>query len=367
MKKVLSVLLLLTILLSSSNQVAFAATKPELTARETAIAKAYVKAYESGNSSAIKSYIYPKATVKVDEVPDATKLKVFFPIYTKEYDSKTKMYCIIISCVTVTSDGTVLIISKGTLVINLKTKGKTTYAYSANTSKAKLNEILVDDLTKVQTDAIQTYLTDIYDATVASKMLFGSPKALTATFDAPAALGSTYTYYKTHSRIGDTLSGEFSITVNIVTDLNEADLEEFGYVKSDHEKKFAEYLDYKLVNVTWEVKDAKIVELAKNGSDESKYKSNVYKRYIRPSVAGTADAKDEGSYLGINTIDGFDGSFQSNMNAEFKWSTLELNKTISFTMTGNVIIPVQKETENYLRLEKVGTTSWGEYIYFKMQ
>lgn len=367
MKKILSILLLLTVLLSS-NSVAFAKTKPALTARETAIAKAYVKAYESGNSSAVKSYIYPKATVKINAVPDTTKLKVFFPTYTKKYDSKTKMNCIVISCVTVASDGAELEISNGTLGINLKTKGKTTYAYSTNTTTAKLNVLLVDDLTKAQTDEIQTYLTDTYDASVASKMLFGSPKALTATFDEPAALGSTYTYYKTYSRIGDTLSGEFGITVNKVTDLTEADLTDMGYVrKSDHEKQYAEYYDYKLVNVTWEVKDAKIVELAKNGPDESKYKNNVYKRYIRPSFAGSTYAKDVGEYLGIFSIDGFDGSFQSNMNDKFKWSTLELNETISFTMTGNIIIPLMRGGENYLRLHKVGTTTWGEYIYFKTQ
>lgn len=366
MKKLLSMLLLFTILLSSSNSVVFAAAKPVLTTRETAIAKAYVKVYETGNSSGIKNYTYPGANVKVDAVPDTTKIKVFFPEYTNKYDSKSKMNCIIINCVTAVSDGTKLTIFKGTLGINLKIKGKTAYAYSKNTTIAKLNEIQVSDMEKAQVDKIQAYLTDNYGAAVASKMLFGNPKALTATFDAPAALGSTYTYNKTYSRMGDTLSGEFSITINKVIDLTDADLKELGYGKSDHEQKNADYFKYKLVNVTWEVKDAKIVELAVNGSNKERNK-NVYKRYIRPLFAGTSDAHDSTFYLGICGFDGFAGSFQSNMNDKFKWSSLEVNSTVSFTMTGNVILPTQKEAEDYMRFEKVGTESYIDHIYFKIQ
>ncbi|SHJ57513.1 hypothetical protein SAMN02745136_00429 [Anaerocolumna jejuensis DSM 15929] len=366
MKKKLSIVLLLTILLSS-NSVAFAATAPALTARETAIAKAYVKAYESGSSSAIKSYVYPKSTIKVNAVPDATKIKIFSPMYTKKYDSKTRMYYILISCVIASSDGTDLTVSKGTLGVNLKTKSKTVYAYSTNTTATKLTEIQVDDLTKVQIDKIQTYLTDTYDATTASKILFGSPKVSTATFDSPVPLGSTYTYDKSFSRIGDKLSGEFSITVNKVTDLTDVELKDIGYVKGSIEEENAEYYDYRLINVTWEVKDAKIIELAKNGPDASKYKNNVYKRYIRPILAGVTDAKDSKSYLNIYTLDGFDGSFQSNMNDKFKWSTLELDSTVSFTMTGNIILPVLNYTENYLRFGKVGTNTYDEDIYFKIQ
>jgi hypothetical protein len=188
--------------------------------------------------------------------------------------------------------------------------------------------------------------------------------AKTATFDSPAALGSTYTYNKSYSRMGDTLSGKFSITINKVIDLTDADLKDMGYVKTDHEQKYAEYFKYKLVNVTWKVKDAKIVELAINGGKRNK---NVYKRYIRPLFAGTNDAHDSTFYLGICGFDDFTGSFQGNMNDKFKWSSLELNSTVSFTMTGNVILPTQKDAEDYMRFDKAGTESYSEHIYFKIQ
>lgn len=363
MKKLLSVLLLLTIVLTSSNQLAFAATATNaLTARETAIAKAYVKAYESGSQTAITKYIYPKSKIKVNTIPDTTKVKVFFPTYTKKYDSKTKLYYILVSGVIVSSDGTDLTVLKGTLGINLKTKSKIVYAYSTNATNTKFTEIQVEDLTKAQTDSIQTYLTTAYDSATATKMLFGGPKVSTAAFNTPVPLGSTYAYTTSHSRFGDILSGEYSITVNKVTALTEADLTAMGYVRqSDHEKKYAEYFDYKLVNVTWKVKDAKIVELAKTG------KKNVEKRYIRPILAGVTDAKDSNTYLNIYTIDGFDGSLQSNMDAKFKSTTLEPNETTSFTITGNIILPFLQDGENYIRLAQAGTTTWDEYIYFKAQ
>lgn len=360
MKKLLSIVLLLTILLSL-NSVAFAATTQALTARETAIAKAYVKAYESGSSSAITKYIYPKAKVKITAVPDTIKLKVFFPTYTKKYDNKAKLYYILVSGVIASSDGTDLTLSTGTLGVNLKTKSKTVYAYSTNTTATKLTEIQVDDLTKAQTDKIQTYLTDTYDATKASKMLIESPKVSTATFDTPVPLGSTYTYDKSFSRMGDTLSGEFSITVNKVTDLTDAELKDIGYAKSKLEQTYAEYFAYKLINVTWKVKDAKILAVAETGN------KNVEKRFIRPSFAGTTYAENSNEYLGIVAFDGFNGSFQSNMDAKFKKTTIGLDSTVSFTMTGNVIMPVRNDAEDYMRFEKVGTTTWGEYLYFKMQ
>lgn len=174
------------------------------------------------------------------------------------------MNCILISCLVTVSDGAKLTVSKGTVGINLKTKGKTTYAYSKNTTIAKLNEIAVSDIPEAQIKKIQIYMTDKYGEVVASKMLFGNPKALTATFDSPVALGSTYTYNTAYSRKGDTLSGEFSITINSVKDLTDDDLKDMGYVKNKYEVEFDEYWDQKLVNITWLAKDVKIVKLASN-------------------------------------------------------------------------------------------------------
>ena len=362
MKKFLSILLLLAILLPTvSGEVTLAATKTSLTTRETAIAKAYIKSYESGNLTGIKSYTYPGVKLTVDAVSSTTNVKVFFPEYTKKYDSKSKMNCILISCIVAVSDGTKLTVSKGTMGINLKTKDKTTYVYSKNTAIAKLNEIAVSDITETQVKDIQTYLTGIYGETLASKMLFGSPKALTATFDSPVALGSTYTYNTAYSRKGDTLSGTFSITINSYKDLTDDDLKNMGYVKNKYEVERDEYWDQKLVNITWEAKDVKIVKLASDNE-----KGYVYKRYIIPIFAGNVNPEDSNEYLNIVQYDGFTDSFQSKLNDEFKWSYLKLDSTANVEITGNVIMPVYIGfNEVYMRFVQPGVESFNEYMYFK--
>lgn len=363
MKKFLSILLILIILVTlNSGYVALGSTKTTLTTRETAIAKAYVKSYESGNLSSIKKYIYPRAKITVDVVPNTTNVKVFFPEYTKKYDSKSKMDCILISCIVVVSDGTNLQVSKGTMGINLKTKSKTTYAYSKNTTLARLDEIAVSDISESQVKEIQEYLASKYGKDSVQKILYGIVEAPSATADSPADLGSTYTYDTSYSRKGDTLSGSFSITLNSVTSLTDKDLTKLGYVKNSHEVENAIYFEYKLVNVTWNAKDVKIVQF-----EPSNTTGYVYKRFIRPLFAGSVLTGNTDNNYNAVTFDGFDGSFQSKMDTEFKSSNLKSGSTVSLSMTGNVILPVRKDEGNYMRFSKPGVGgSYSEYLYFKL-
>lgn len=364
MKKFFSVLLLLSILFSLiSSDVTLAATKKTITKRETAIAKAYIKSYESGDLSSIKKYIYPGAKITVDAITNNTEVEIFSPEYTKKYDSKLKMNCIIITCIVAQSDGAKLTIAKATMGINLKTKSKTTYAYSMNTTMYKLDEVAVSDITKIQLKDIQEYLTSKYGEDLALKMLFGNPKALTATSDSPVPLGSTYTYTKSYSRKGDTLSGEFSITINSVKDLTEDDLKKMGYVKNKFEIERDEYWDQKLVNITWQAKDVKIVELASDNE-----KGYVYKRYIRPIMAGTVSPEEPTDYLNIVSFDGFTDSFQYKMDTEYKYSNLKLGSTANIEITGNIIIPYYTGfNEIYLRIVQPGIETRYDYMFFKLK
>jgi len=367
MKKTIPVLLLLIILvLTSSSEDVSAAVGLPMTASETTIAKAYIKAYESGKSSGINKYAYTGTKLTLAAVPKGTSVKVFFPTYCKKYDPESKMNYIFMNCMIVTSNETKLTISKAIIEINLKTKGKKTYAYFKKKPKVTMTEISVGDLSGSHLTSVKTYITDKYAADIASKLLYVKPKKLTATYESPAEIGDACTYGKSFSGKGDKLSGKFSFTVNSVTKLTEADLKKMGYVKSKDEVDRVGtegYLDYKLVNVTWNVKDAKIVELSNVNKT-----GNAYVRDIMPKVTGTAYKRESVAQYGAFALDGFTDSFQSKMADKFKSSELKANSTVSFTMTGNIVLPVVHSIgEAYMRIAQPGNDSWAEFMYMKLQ
>lgn len=366
-KKLLSFLILLAILFpSSTGNNAFAASKKTLTATETSIAKAYVSSYESGDLSNIKKYTYPTKKIKVDAVPYDTTVKVFYPKYTKTYDAKSKMDCVLISCITVTSDGANIIISKGTIGINLKTLKKKTYAFSKNTTMAKLTKIQAASLTEPQLNDVKSYLLNKYGEASTLGMLFGTvTNAPSAAFDSPAALGTTYTYHRTYAsnKNWDKLVGEFNITINSVTNLTDADLKAIGYKKMKFERDDAQYYAYKLAKVTWTVKDVKIAGFGPGGNT-----GGIYKRNIRPTFLGYNLSSDVNRFLGRYVDSGFTNSFQDNLYAMINSDEIITeDTTASFTVTGNVIFPVSIYEECYFRIENTSMIYPGEYMYFKIQ
>ncbi len=354
MKKFLSILFVLVLLLSLNSGVStLAAAETPLTAREKAIADAYVKSYESGNLSGIKKYIYTGSKMTVDSVLDTTDVKIFSPKYSKKYDAKVKMNCILISCIVVRSDSNNLTLLKGTIGINLKTKNKTGYVYSENITMAELDQITRHDITETQANDIATYIKKTYGEADVSKIPLNNPKASSAAIDSPAAFGSTYTYNGLYNYKKDSVDGTFAITINNVTDVTLDEAKSMGYKGLTNEN-----LEYKLVNITWEVIKAKVTK-----GTGSIY---TYRDFIEPIFRGSeAPGVD---YINIVTDDGFTGSFKSKFNDELNSDKLKSNSTARFAVTGNVILPVIKETENYMVFIVKGEEDPKlDRIYFKLK
>lgn len=351
MKKILSILLVLVLFLSLNSGVSTsAATVTKLTTRETKIAKAYVKSYESGDLSSVKKYIYPGSKMKAEAVASGTDVKVFSPKYTKKYDSKAKMDCILTSGIVTVTDGSKLTILSGTVGVNLKVKDKVTYAYSKNTTAAKLNEVTINDIKEAQVKEIEKYMKDKYGEAAASKMIFGIPNAPTATLKAPAELGTKYTYKGLYNYKKDSVVGTFAITVNSVTDATIDEAVRMGY-----KGPINEYIELKSVNITWDVIKAEVTK-----GTGSIY---TYRDFIAPIFNGIrVPGLDK---LGFVTDNGF-ASILSNKIDELKDS--KIKSETSFTVTGNVILPTIKGEENYMVFVVKGEENPDlDRIYFKMK
>lgn len=357
MKKILSIMLILTLLLPCGSGVSASASSTSLTKRELAIAQAYIKAYETGKLSNVSKYVYPKSKFKINAVSSGTSIKIFSPKYTKNYDTKSKMNYITVSCIITKKDETGLTVSKGTLSINLETKDKTTYLYSQNTTKTKLTKTSLNDITSSELSSIESYFVDKYGEDASLKMLYGITKASSATLTSPAELGSTYAYSYSYMFKNDTikLNGDFTLALNSVKDITRDEAFGMGYKGLSNE-----YIEYKLINMTWSSKNVKVID----GVCNNIY---TYKEFMSPIFRGILLPNDN-DYINIVLSSGFDNSFQSNMDELLKTNTMKSNPTANFTVTGDIVVPVVKDTLNYLRFVVRGEPDpQKDMIYFKIQ
>lgn len=352
MKKFLLVLLVLVLILSLNSSInsSAATTTTKLTTREMEIAKAYVKSYESGSLSSVKKYIYSGSKMTVNALSKTTNVKVFSATYSKKYDSKTKMNCIIISCVVTISNGKELNIYNGTMGINLKTKGTTVYAYSKNTTMAKLSKITINYITESQVKEIEIYMKNKYGSSIGSKMIKDNT---IGTIDSPVSLGKKYTYSTLYYGEARVLDGTFGITINKVTDLTVNKAKSLGY-----NGRINEGLEFKLVNITWDVIKVK-VRCGGNNKDAYIYKNDITPVFFA-SVIPNVD------FLGGFIIKGFAGSFIDNFKD--KYDKIKTDSITSFTVTGNIVIPTIKGGENYITfvIPKKGNLESNK-IYFKLK
>ncbi|HCL01644.1 MAG TPA: hypothetical protein DHW61_04385, partial [Lachnoclostridium phytofermentans] len=302
--------------------------------------------------SSIKKYTYPGSKIAANVITSGTDFKIFSPKYTKKYDSKSKMDCILISGIVTMSSENNLKIFKGTIGVNLKTKDKIVYAYSNNSTTAKLNEITINDITKVQLNEIDTYMKNKYGEAAASKIIFGNTKAASATSSAPAALGSTYTYNGLYNYKKDSVIGTFAITINSVTDSTFDEAKSMGY-----KGPINEGIEFKLVNITWDVIKAEITK--GNGS------IYTYKDFIGPIFRGSSVPGVD--YINTVTDSGFADILKSKID-ELQNDKIKSNSATSFTVTGNVILPVIKGYENYMVFVVKGEENPNlDRIYFKIK
>lgn len=186
-------------------------------------------------------------------------------------------------------------------------------------------------------------------------MLSDAKKALpSATIKAPVALGETYTYSTLYyNNKGATINGNFGITINSVTDLTTDKAKNMGYKGFSNDN-----VEFKLVNITWDVIKVKVVI--------GKGKDDVYKSYLTPVFYGSiAPGVD---YIGSFGYEDFTDSLKRKLNEEFKSNKLISDSITSFKITGDVILPVIKEEENYMRFVIPNKGDFvSKQIYFKLK
>lgn len=313
MRRFLSLLLMLVMVLSIHvGETAFAATTNKLSKRETSIAKAYVKAYQSGKLSYIEDYIYPGVKFKVDKVKSGTKIKMISPKYEKKYDSKTKMNYIMISGITIVSTKNDLSIFRTTMGINIKSEKNVEYIYSKNKKAESSYKKTAGDVTNNDLSKIRTYLVDLYGEDYTSKFLpDDSPDKNTI------PLGNTHTWDGGYIYGYETVRGTFSIKLNSVKAISYEKAKGMGYNGIANE-----YLEYELINLTIEGEN-----LRKFPGNEPGY------RLIDSIFEGSETDGDNIGY--IKFMDNCD------VNKAFNPANISESNT-KITLNGDLIIPIVK-------------------------
>ena len=349
-----------------------------LTSREKAIGKAYIKSIETQKVSYLNKYKYPGSDLNMDNTltDQGESVKIFSPKYSKVYDTKVKMNSILIKCSLVISDGESLAIAKGTIGINLKKKGSTVYAFSENTTKVELTVIPLNELSDRQYLDIEKYLIGKYGKDAANAMLdfyettidhayviddsddsnASNNSSSLAPIDRPVALGDTCAYTTSYNFLGDTISGTFSFTVNKVEDISFDNsfvgIESLNFIKP---KDVA--IAFKMLTVTWEVKNAKL----KRGSGDG----NIFKCLIEPNFLG-AEGPNGLSVIGVSD-EGFTDCLDTKIEDEVGFDLLKEGEKLSYKVTGKILLPIMKDSDNYLVLEEDAySVDDASKLYFKL-
>jgi hypothetical protein len=360
MKKVLSFILVVCILLTMVTMPAVAATTIKLSATEQSIAGAYLKSLETGDAKYLNKYKYPGVTFKMADYGSGVKAKVLNPKFSKVYDSKVKLYKLNVDGLLVTTDGESLAISKTPSQLYIKTYKNKVYAYKE--PSIKYQPLSVENLTENETIALEQYLTSAYDEDTANALMYpsdgdngedtedgngDSPKTSidtngnsgssavsgTATLSAPVKLNSKYTWSETKKCLDDMVSGTFSLTVKGIKKITADDVADLGFKKPKADDK----TEFALVDVKWEVKDAKIV----SGTED------MYLNVGWDLDIWGVKTADGASIVGATDY-GFDGSFDSNLRNVIGTKKISQGMTESYVAEGKVLMTLYKNKTNYL-------------------
>ena len=385
MKKVISFVLVVCMLLTMITIPTFAATTLKLSTTELNIVKAYQKTIETSDAQYLNKYKYPGVTFKAADYGDGITAKILNPKYSKVYDSKAKMYKLCINGLTVVTDGQMLGITKTPSQLYIKTLKQKVYAYR-ELSDVKPEMLTINDLSESETLSLEEYLTSLYDADTANALMYpedsqgagteekpdttidkndntgigsgSNPSSVSGagTVNSPVEMNQKYTWSVTDKQYAyDLISGTFSLTVKNSKKVTADDIVKLGFKKpTDNDK-----VDYYLVNVLWEVKNAKL----KKGEKGEGY------GYLSGGwgldVWGVKTA-DGDSYIGGCTDYGYDGSIGRAMNAVDKKITPGMNE--SCKAEGTLLLSVPKGKTSYMVIRNDSIEDYdSSFIYFKVK
>lgn len=389
MKKLLSWIISLSLILSIFTVPAFAATK--LTTAETNIIKAYQKTFETGDAQYLNKYKYPGVNFESDKNEKGVYCKVLNPQYSKVYDSKVKLNKLMVKGLMVVTDGKELTMGNINWGVYVKTKSKKLYAYKEVSDTEDINFVSIDDLSVSTIDAIEKYLTGLYDEDTAYSLMYpddenssdenssdeedssylenedtdtsdqsdSSPATGKGTLSSPVDVNEKYTWSETESYIGDTMSGTYSLTVKNVKKLSVSELNKLGYEEVEKKADDKYEYEYALLDVAYEVKDAAI----KKGTGEGWAYLSAYSPYFW----GIKTSDGLSNLMGITDY-GFDGSLSRVISDTVNFDKITPGKNGSFKAQGKVLVVLVKGKTNYLVLRNQEIEDYdSSFIYFKLK
>lgn len=384
MKKLLSWIISLSLILSIFTVPAFAASK--LTAAETNIIKAYQKTIETGDAQYINKYKYPGVSFYTGKIEKGEYYKILNPQYSKVYDSKRKLNKLMIKGLVVYTNGDTLAFGNVNWGIFIKTKSSKIYAYEEVSDTEKMDILTIDDLSDSTVTALEKYLTGLFDEDTAYSLMYpddenssdeedssylededtdtsdqsdSSPATGKGTLSSPVDVNEKYTWSETESYIGDTMSGTYSLTVKNVKKLSVSELNKLGYEEVEKKADDKYEYEYALLDVAYEVKDAAI----KKGTGEGWAYLSAYSPYFW----GIKTSDGLSNLMGITDY-GFDGSLSRVISDTVNFDKITPGKKGSFKAQGKVLVVLVKGKTNYLVLRNQEIEDYdSSFIYFKLK
>lgn len=334
----------------------------KLTAAELAVAKAYVSYLETGNEKEFAKIKYPGAKFnKPIAWGNYMNVKLINPTYTKAYDSKAKLYTINIKCLLVYSSTRKIAIYNLTTGVYLKTQKSKIYAFKENLTNAALDFSFFEVLNATQKKLVSDYLKGLYKEDTANYILTGksddqATSKMKGSINSPVPMNETFTWTDVENMYGDILTGSYSLTVKKTEPITRDEIEKAGLKRP----KDADFIDYIIVTVKWEVKSAKLVPVTAKGL--------CLKPAVVPYACSTATL-DRGTDFDSYIVN-FKGSI-----AEAAQKTIGVGKeycfggdTFSYSAEGKIIVPVYNdEGANFLVVNNGEDSIYGKRsIHFEL-
>lgn len=375
MKKFLSLVVTICVLLTIFTVPGFAATK--LTSAETNIVKAFQKTLETNDLQYLNKYKYPGMKFYLTDAGADMDCKILNPQYSKVYDSKEKLNKLTIKGLLVATDGENLAYGNVTYSIFIKTKSSKLYAYK-QAPTAKLKQLTLDDLSDSTIAAMEKYLISLYDEDTAYALMYpeensedeysddsdvdngddqsSSGYSGKANFNSPVPMNQKFTWSETKKYLDDTVSGTYSVTVKNVKKIDADGVEALGFRRPQE----SEDTEFALVDIVYEVKNATI----KKGTGQGyAYLSSAWDMNLW-GVKTSSGMKIIGG-----TDYGFDGSLSRVIDdANFKKVTPGMNE--SYKAEGKILLTLYKGKTNYMVLQNEEIYQKddydGSFMYFKL-
>ncbi|MDP4094760.1 MAG: stalk domain-containing protein [Bacillota bacterium] len=156
----------------------------------------------------------------------------------------------------------------------------------------------------------------------------------TGSISSPIPMNQKFTWSGTYSYDKESYSGTYSMTVKSAKTITPDDIAKMGFKKPDSDS------DYMLVDVLWEVKDAKLISTA--DSSQTMYLSS-----FSPDFWGSITT-DDTQYIIGGTDFGFDGSMSDKIYSATNSKQLKVGEKGSYSAEGKLILPVVKGKACYM-------------------